>query len=309
MMKLYKAALGAVIGLALLGCAPQSEPAKTQSADNEQVQAIAQINPIIKVTRAGNPEGRTVILIPGLASSPEVWAETSAELQNFDLRLVHIAGFAGLDAVEIDGELITDRAARDLLEHLSKDPGRDAVIIGHSMGGFTALKTALLADGEITELIIVDSLPYLAEMMMPGIPPENVETMATMLGGQMKTMARENFDAQQAMGVARMAKTESYHDYILKWGQSSDQAFVADAMAELLSADLRDAVSGISAKTTILAAWDPAMGVEEDQIRTLYADQYSKLPDHNLIVIKDSYHFIMYDQFGTFIDIVKDTLE
>lgn len=47
----------------------------------------------ISVTAEG--QGKDVILIPGLGSSPRVWRELVRALPNYRYHVVHVAGFAG----------------------------------------------------------------------------------------------------------------------------------------------------------------------------------------------------------------------
>jgi len=288
------------------GCSPKADQG-TSTPHVEASQAVDS-QQIITVTRQGDPDGRTLVLIPGLASSPDVWTETAAALPTYDLRLIQIAGFAGLEPADLGEEKLTDLAAKAIKDHLEQNPGRDVVIMGHSLGGFTALKTAML-DDRVTELIIVDSLPYLAEMMMPGVPEENVASMAGMMAAQMKSLPKASFDQQQEVSVTRLSKSKDHHARIINSAKASDQAAVADAMGELLAADLRGDLDKISAETLILAAWDPAMGVARAYIETLYNNQYAKLPNHQVKIVPDSFHFIMYDQFDAYMNLVSAALE
>ena len=135
----------------------------TETKDEEQSQE-AQAASSITVTRAGNADGRTLVLIPGLASSDDVWDGTVEAFSDYDLRVVQVAGFAGAEPVEnISAEKISD----DISNHLRETPGNNTVLIGHSLGGFVALKAGLDHAAHLDELIIVDSLPYLAGLYMP----------------------------------------------------------------------------------------------------------------------------------------------
>jgi len=302
------------IAILATACGPTSteSPSPVEAGTSSPVE-IESTQPIenkqfIEVTRLGNPQGRTLVLIPGLSNHPDVWRETVAHLQDYDLRLVHLAGFAGLPPVKAEQGGFTDRAAKAISAHLADIPGKDTVVMGHSLGGFTTLKVGLM-DEKVSALIIVDSLPYLSEMMLPNMTKEQVSAMAPMVAAQMRAMPKEAYDQQQAAGVARLSKTSEKHAEIIGWGKTSDQNTVASAMEELLLADIRDQLSNIKAKTLILAAWDPVMGMEEEQMRSLYEKQYANIDDHEIMIISDSYHFIMFDQFESFIAAVKSELE
>jgi len=262
---------------------------------------------IISVTHRGNPNGRTVVLIPGLASSAEVWSDTAIELSDFDLRIVQVSGFAGTPAYAVDGNY-TDNIARSIEVHLSQYPGRDTVVVGHSMGGFVAIKSALLKNTDIDELIIIDSLPFLAEMFMPGATPEQAAQTAPLMAAQMAAMPRDAFDNQQSAGLGRLTKTKPFLKKLEEWGKTSDQSTVAAVMGELLEADLRSELSELKAEVTVLAAYDKAMGVPISRLENIYKSQYERASTHKIYMIEDSFHFIMVDQTDKFISILKDVL-
>ena len=89
--------------------------------------------------------GPDVILIPGLASSREVWRAEAERLKaTHRVHLVQLAGFAGEPWAHGDGpflEPVVDELARYVREAGLERPA----VIGHSMGGLTAV---LLAQAE-----------------------------------------------------------------------------------------------------------------------------------------------------------------
>jgi len=263
---------------------------------------------VISVTRSGDSEGRTVVLIPGLASSPDVWAKTVDTFQKYDLRIVHVAGFAGLAKFEADGSF-TDAIAEAINIHLVDVPGVSPVIVGHSLGGFVALKIAMTDGAPIEELVIVDSLPFLAEAFMPGATPEQAAQSAPRIAQQMADMPREDFDLQQVAGLPRLVKETNYRDKLAKWAAASDQSTVATAIGELLAADLRSDISQVKAEVTVMVAHDKMMGVSVEQIREMYSVQYSAVPDHEILVVEESLHFIMIDQATVFLESLARILD
>ncbi len=264
---------------------------------------------LISVTKTGQTEARTVVLIPGLASSADVWGETRAVLEtDYDVRTVQVAGFAGAGAVDIEGSY-TDAIVDALIVELGEMPGRDVVLVGHSMGGFVSMKTALGAPELIDELVVVDSLPFLSGLFNPSATPELAATQGLAMAAQMAAMPREAFDVQQAAGVGRMAKTQDYLPTIIDWGKASDQATVAKAMGELISSDLRPALSELHQETLVMMPWDPVMGVSQDQLRPLYEAQYAAAPNVRVETIEGSFHFIMVDQKEAFLESLKAALE
>ena len=123
----------------------------------------------VRVTGHGPP----MILIPGLSSPGEVWTGVVAHYQDrFECHVLTLAGFAGSSA--IDRPLLPavhDALARYIREkHLNRP-----VIVGHSLGGFTALWLASTNPDLVGPLVIVDSVPWLAGLSAPSITSVEAE--------------------------------------------------------------------------------------------------------------------------------------
>jgi len=279
------------------------------TADSQAEREVEEATPsVIEVTQSGNAAGRTVVLIPGLASSAAVWDETRASLLlDYDIRTVQVAGFAGAAPVEIEGSY-TDAIAAAIASELRTKGGKETVLVGHSLGGFVAMKTALMAPEAVEELIIVDSLPFLAGLFNPGATPELAATQGRFMAEQMASMPRAAFDAQQAAGLGRMAKTEDYLPVIKDWGKASDQGTVAKAMGELIATDLRPELAGLTQDTLVMMPWDGAMGIPESQLRALYEGQYAYAPNAHVEPVEGAFHFIMVDQREIFMEHLEAAL-
>jgi len=142
---------GVWIGLAAAGLGVFAAISFNKADSQIESEAAAKILSVIEVTQSGNEEGRTVVLIPGLASSAAVWDETRAALEpDYDVRTVQVAGFAGAAPLEVEGAY-SDAIAEALAVELGETPGKETVLVGHSLGGFVAMKTALASPDLIDE--------------------------------------------------------------------------------------------------------------------------------------------------------------
>jgi pimeloyl-ACP methyl ester carboxylesterase len=272
----------------------------TCGAADVPAQIPAQTPSVIEVVRSGNADGRTVLLIPGLASSADVWDATRPLLEaDYDVRTVQVAGFAGASPIEVDGPY-TDAIAGALIAELQETAGNDVVLVGHSMGGFVSMKAALVAPDLIDELVIVDSVPFLAGLFFPGATPEMAAAQAPIMASQMAGMPRDAFDAQQKAGLGRLVKTQDALPAIARWGETSDQAMVASTMGEMIAADLRADLANMQTKALIMMPFDDAMGLPRAQIEQTYKDQYAAAPNASIEVFENSFHFIMIDQKDAF---------
>lgn len=252
--------------------------------------------------------GPDMILMPGLASSAAVWDETVEALKDkHTLHVIQVNGFAGAAAAKNSGnENILDDLALDLSNYanqLSSPP----VLIGHSLGGLVAMKTALTPDTQLDQLIIVDVLPFFSVLMDPAATSESIAPVSAVMKAALLAQSEEVFAERQAEALAALVKSDEDLSLALNWSITSDRAVMAQAMSEVLVTDLRADVSKISTPTTILYARDDAIA-NMPTIEDYYHALYAPIPDHTLVAIDDAFHFIMLDQPEAFQATIKAAL-
>ena len=82
----------------------------------------------VKVTGAGQP----IILIPGLASSGDVWNETVSQFsQNFECHVLTLPGFAGQAPIDLEKGFLPE-VEKEIGAYLNQ-LGQPAILIGHSL--------------------------------------------------------------------------------------------------------------------------------------------------------------------------------
>lgn len=238
--------------------------------------------------------GPAVILIPGLASSGEVWQGTAQHLCGpRQCHVLTLAGFAGQPA--IDGPLLP-QVERQLSDYIAANKLGKPVIIGHSLGGFVALRFAIDHPDQVERLVIVDSLPALGAMQAPQSTPEQLRQMAAGIRERMLAADDAAFAESQRRNVAMMVTSPADVERIMQMGRGSDRRTVAGAMAELLEADLRDDVAKIQAPTLVLGAWAAYKDyAPRSAIEAVYTSQYGKLPGVRIEMAETARHFIMVD--------------
>lgn len=98
-------------------------------------------------------EGRPVVLVHGRASNSTTWAATMPQLEGYRVLAVDLPGHGQAPAPEGEGaysfEAQTDAVEATLA---TLDPG--FVLVGHSMGGFVALRYALRHPGRLAGLVL-----------------------------------------------------------------------------------------------------------------------------------------------------------
>ena len=117
----------------------------------------------IGVTVMGS--GPDVVLIPGLGSTPAVWAGTMAALPGYRYHLIHVAGFAGRPAgANAQGNYLAP-VAEEIARYISEAHLGHPAVVGHSMGGSWAIMLAGRHPELVGKAMVVDMLPYLGIML------------------------------------------------------------------------------------------------------------------------------------------------
>ena len=267
-----------------------------------------QLNPQrISVQTQGS--GSDVILIPGLASSREVWADLTAELRKrHRIHLVELAGFASTPAVSNpDGKVIAP-AVDAIAEYIRTQHLNAPAIIGHSLGGEIALMLGSRYPDQVGRLMIVDALPFYTLIIDPAATSETAVRQATAMRDWLLAQSPGQRVAFQKTSVAHLAKTEAVRPALVAAGIDSDRKTVADAVYELMITDLRPELGRIKAPIEIVYAYDALFGVPAAGVDTMYRQAYASAPDIHFTRIDNSFHFIMLDQPERFSSAVRTFL-
>ena len=243
-------------------------------------------------------QGRPLILIPGLASSGEVWQGTVARLcgpkTGRACHVLTLAGFAGV--APIDGNLLA-QAEQQLADYIVEQKLGQPAIIGHSLGGFLGLKMAIDHPAQTGKLLIVDSLPALGAVQMPNATPEQLQAMSSQMQSAMRAQDVASSSASQRRTVAGMATAPADVERIIGWGQRSDRETVIRAMGTLMASDLRQDVAKVQSPTLVLGTWIAYRDyAPRAAIEATFQQQYAQLPGVRIALADTARHFIMYDQ-------------
>jgi len=262
-----------------------------------------------EIVHSGKKDDHAIVFLPGLASHGSVWqpwVDTYAKTHS--VYVLTASGFAGVAPYQSDAAFLLS-TVQEVIGALKQDRVKKATIVGHSIGGLMALMIANEAPSITERLLIVDSLPYLGGLFMPGLLPDAVEKQAALMAHQMASMPRSAFDEQQKYGLRIQSKTETFLPKLERWSKASDQQTIATAFKEVLSTDYRDNVSTIKVPVTVLVAHSAQAPLSREQILGLYQSQYENLAEKKIQVIDDSYHFIMIDQPVDFSAVLASILE
>jgi len=256
--------------------------------------AAAGAHPAFKVDITGT--GAPIILIPGLASSGEVWDGTVARYcgaGKYQCHVVTLAGFAGVPAIQ--GPLLP-AAGQQLSGYIAANKLDRPVVIGHSLGGFIGMKLAADHPEQVGRLIIVDTLPALGATQMPSATATQLKDMAEGMRKHMLTQDAAEFGAGQLRSLRGMISKQEDIDRVIGWGQRSDRGTVINAMADMIGDDLRQDVGRIKSPTLVLGSWIAYKDYGSKPIfEQLYKAQYRQLAGVKVELADTARHFIMYD--------------
>ena len=239
-------------------------------------------------------KGKPMILIPGLASSSAVWDATVAHFApHYRCYVLQLAGFAGAPAIQAP---LLETVEKELATFIDDQHLDHPTIVGHSLGGFMALKMAIDFPEKVGLLVIVDSLPALGAAQMPDVTPEQMKDMARRIREGMLAGDAAAQDASRRANIAGMATAPQDVERIVQWGTKSDRKVVADAMHDIIVADLRQDIARIKTPTLVLGSWVAYKAyAPKAAFEANYKAQYAKLPDVQIAMSDIGRHFIMYD--------------
>jgi pimeloyl-ACP methyl ester carboxylesterase len=243
--------------------------------------------PAIHLEKKGS--GPVVIFLPGFTTPGSVWNESISRLdKGYTTITVSYAGFNGLPAIDMPWypTIVSELKAYIENEGLTKFS-----LVGHSMGGMLAMEIAAAFPDRIEKLIIVDALPCMRALMMPGVPAESIQYESP-YNQRMLQQSDSAIAATSAMMAQNMTMDSSKMDDITRWGIEADRETYVYGYTDLLKVDLRPSLEKIKAETIIIGATFP----DRNMVMKNFEEQFALLENKSIILAPESKHFIMFDQ-------------
>lgn len=255
-------------------------------------------------------EGKDVILVPGLGSSPRVWSELVKAVPGYRYHLVQLSGFAGVPKGGNAEGAVAAPVAAELARYIEAKGLRQPAVVGHSMGGSMALMLAARHPQAVGRLMVVDMLPFLGMMFgPPGTTADSVRPTADMILA--RRTAAEPAERKKSIEttIAGMVNTEAMRPAATADSLDSDPGVSARSMHELIVTDLGPELARITAPTTVLYVTPKGVPLSDAQMDAVYKAAYAPLKGAQVRRVPDSAHFIMWDQPAKFQAEVKAFLQ
>ena len=235
-----------------------------------------------------------MILIPGFASSREVWRPLARLLSaSHRVHLVQLAGFAGEPWAHGDGPFV--QPAVDELARYAATLNRPAVI-GHSMGGLSGLLLAQQHPEAASRVMSVDSLPFFSAMFGPQVTPQTARPFADQAAASILSADEAAFRVQQQQTAVGMMRNEAGRAALVEWSMASDRQAMASAISDVMTIDARPGLAAMTTPVWAVYASDANGGAPAALADAVWSREYAALPGGTLKRVDDARHFIMIDQ-------------
>jgi pimeloyl-ACP methyl ester carboxylesterase len=243
-------------------------------------------------------KGSDVVMIPGLASSSEVWRPEAERLKGkYRLHLIQVAGFAGSDKSANAEAPIVEPLVAELAAYIRANKLKQPAVIGHSLGGLIGLMLADRHPDLLSKLMIVDAFPFSGLMFGPQTTVETIKTQAVAMRDSLIAGTQQSYAASQPFQMRRLVKSKGAEaEKAIAAASASDREVVARALYDDFTTDLRSDLATVKTPIVLLYPFDAAMGMPQSAVDNLYENAYSQLPNKRLVRIEDSFHFIQIDQ-------------
>ena len=260
----------------------------------------------IVVSVQGPAQGPDVILIPGLASTSEIWRATAARLDDrYRVHLVTVRGFGTVPAAANGGGEVIGPTADEVRRYIAERRLDRPAIIGHSLGGLVALRIAADGRNRIGRVMVVDSAPFFPALISEGATVGDVEPLAQIAYQALMFLGDDALRSQGAMLGSQLGGAADSLFNSVGW-QGGNRATLAQSLYEVMTTDLRSRLPDITAPVTVVYGWSPDDASPRAHIDGLFRASYRNLrtpPRYE--PVEGAEHMVMIDQPSRFMAAVN----
>ena len=298
-LRVFALASAIAVGAGVIALATRADAAAVQAP-------AAFVSDRLSVEVVGS--GPDVILVPGLASSREVWRAEAERLKaTHRVHLVQLAGFAGEPWTHGDGAFV-EPVVGELARYIREAGLERPAVIGHSMGGLTGVLLAQAEPGLVGKVMSVDSLPFFSAMFGPQVTAETARPFAAQAAAGILAADEAGFRSQQAQTAVGMARDPATREAMVEWSMATDRHAMAAAIRDVMTTDARPGLAAMTTPVWALYASDADGGAPAAGADALWGREYAALPGVKLVRVDGTRHFIMADQPARFAELVDEFL-
>ena len=246
--------------------------------------------------------GRDVVLIPGLASTEDVWRGVASRLAGRRrLHLVSVRGFGDLAADANGAGAVAGPVAAEVRRYIAEQGLTRPALIGHSMGGQLALRVAADPGGAVDRVMTVDASPFFPALVAPGAVVGDIEPIARVVYQAIQFLGDEALRTRgRGMGVELGGAADALFG-TLGW-QGGDRRVLAQALYEVMTTDLRPRLPAIGAPVTVVYGWSADGESPRARADSLFRSAYARLRRPAVFErIEGAEHMVMIDQPNRFL--------
>jgi pimeloyl-ACP methyl ester carboxylesterase len=250
-----------------------------------------------RITVATRGQGSDVILIPGLASTADVWRGVADRLAGRRrLHMISVRGFGDLPPGDNANGAVMAAIAGEVRRYIAEHGLERPAIIGHSMGGQLGLRVAADSGPRVGRVMVVDSSPFFPALISPQATAGDVEPIAQLAYQAIQFLGDGALRARgRQMGLELGGATDALFGS-LGW-QGGDRRVLAQSLYEVMTVDLRRRLPDITAPVTVVYGWSADQGSPRSRTDSLFRGAYARLRSPAAFVpIEGAEHMVMIDQ-------------
>lgn len=269
------------------------------------VQAQSQVYQV-KITGKGSP----LLFIPHIGCSGDMWQDVVKELsKTHECHVFYLAGFAGLHPLDSN---YTQQYKDAISQYIEVKKLKNATVVGMNYGGFIALQLAA-KPGYITRLIVIDTYPFLAQILNPAITQEQANTFANNIKRAYLDHDRNTFHTM----MYQLGKNMITHDTLkaklyADWNATSDRKTIATALSDQMATDLRSILPEIKIPVLCFGTWYFGKTMKkmplEDGYR-MHDNFYASLAGRTVKLTETAKDFMHWDDSQWFINEVNQFIQ
>jgi pimeloyl-ACP methyl ester carboxylesterase len=262
----------------------------------------AKPNSTIQAVKSGT--GKPIVIIAGFGGD-YAWRATVSDLSaEYEVHIISVKGVSGHTS---SSKIVMERITDDILDYIKARSLENPILIGHSFGGFLAIKLASANKGLFGKLVVVDSYPFMLAMMNPAVTQEIAAQQTAIYRTQISELPQAHYEAFWAGNIDNMVTSTEEQNEICKVVLASDRLAIIDAQCAMLATDLRPALPNLSCPTLALcSAFNyQKIGLNAKAVAFRVDEQFHGISNCTTFIHPSAKHFIMLDDRAWMIEKIK----